>query len=110
MPEWYETFFGPPWPSGICDENTRVDTPVGERCAFCSEPIAEDDQGSFVGTGSGPAPMHRECSLRSAVGGIGHLTNHAYWCGEQGDPDGGLSARQSALMVWNWVADHGLPS
>lgn len=43
--------------------------------------------------------MHRECSLRSVMGGIGHLIAHDYWCTERHDPDAGLTYRQSALLV-----------
>jgi hypothetical protein len=111
----FGVFFGDAWPSGICDEGKQVPTPVGELCEMCAEPICEDDRGSFVGSLTGEegtwvprlAPVHRECSLRSALGGIGHLQNHAYWCGEMSDPDGGRGYRTSALMVWDWVAEHG---
>lgn len=47
--------------------------------------------------------VHPECMLRMALGGIGHLTDHAYWCGERKDPDMGLSFRESALAVDQWV-------
>jgi hypothetical protein len=78
---------------------------------MCGEPIEEQHQGSFIGALDGHlGPVHRECSLRSVLGGIGHLDNHGYWCKRQGDPDGGRSYRQSALLVWNWVADHGFPT
>jgi hypothetical protein len=45
--------------------------------------------------------------LRTALGGIGHLENHAYWCKEMHDPDGGRTLRQSALEVDEWVHRHG---
>jgi hypothetical protein len=50
-------------------------------------------------------PVHRECMLRTVMGGIGHLTDHAFWCNGQGDPDMGLSFRESALAVDQWVHD-----
>jgi hypothetical protein len=106
---FFGAFFGHPWPSGICDEGTQVATPVGERCAMCDELVEEGHQGSFIGTENGLAPVHKECSLRSVMGGIGHLTDHAHWCGEMHDPDGGHSYRHSALLVWQWVAQHGFP-
>lgn len=51
---------------------------------------------------------HRECALRSVIGGIGHLRDHALWCITRHDPDGGLSYRQSALEVDQWVTRHGI--
>jgi hypothetical protein len=106
----FGTFFGEPWPSGICDDGIQVETPVGEDCELCNEPIDPHHQGSFIGTEHGLAPMHKECSLRSVLGGIGHLDNHHYWCLGEHDPDAGYGYRRSALMVWDWVADHGFPT
>lgn len=67
-----------------------------EPCVLCdpdshySGPLTDDN-------------AHRECMLRSVSGGIGHLVAHPYWCVEQGDPDGGLTYRQSALLVARFV-------
>lgn len=114
----FGSFFGEAWPSGICDEGFQVETPVGEQCELCGEVVVPGDQGSFIGTMTGEegnlmvrlAPVHRECSLRSALGGIGHIQDHAYWCGQMRDPDGGRGFRTSALMVWDWVAERGFPT
>jgi hypothetical protein len=99
-------YFGEPWPSGICDDGQRVDTPAGERCLLCDEPIEADHQGSFVYDETGPRPVHQECSLRMVLGGIGHLEDHHRWCTGEGDPDGGRTYRQSALEVWAWAQSH----
>lgn len=95
-------FFGAPWPSGICDTGFRVSTPEDEPCGLCDEPIVEGQQGSFMN--GGQVPVHRECSLRSVLGGIGHHEDHQLWCVERRDPDGGRSYRQSALEVWSLIA------
>jgi hypothetical protein len=88
-----------------------VDTPVGFVCVLCEEPVGPDDQGSFMGTTEQPyfGPVHRECSLRGVLGGIGHLQNHLAFCVDKHDPDAGFSYRESALLVWSWVQDHGFP-
>ena len=94
-------FFGEPWPSGICEEGVQVDSPVGEECELCFVPIAEGDRGTFMGRITGQlGPVHRECSLRSVLGGYGHHVDHDHWCTGQHDPDGGLTYRASALAVW----------
>ena len=73
-------------------------------CLFCNEEVDDSDTAAFpVGTPEGPREAHRQCLLRSSIGGIGHLLAHKYWCGEMGDPDAGLTYRQSALMVQRWV-------
>lgn len=98
------SFFGDPWPSGICEYGQRVATPVGHPCAMCKEPIEAHHQGTFLGILSCYlTPVHRECSLRSVIGGIGHLEDCAKWCKELHDPDGGRSYRQSALEVWKRI-------
>ena len=68
------------------------------RCILCEEEI-------LPGQLRGPTnlPTHRECGLRSVLGGIGHLVDHQHWCIERRDPDGGLSYRESALMCATWV-------
>lgn len=61
-------------------------------CVLCSEPLV-GPSASVV------QPMHRSCALRSVMGGIGHHIAHDYWCVERGDPDAGLTYRQSARLV-----------
>lgn len=48
--------------------------------------------------------FHRECQLREVSGGIGHHIAHPYWCLQMHDPDGGLTRRQSALLVDEYIA------
>jgi hypothetical protein len=62
-------------------------------CVLCDEPMGFENSASSI------QPMHRACSLRNVVGGIGHLVAHPYWCIDQRDPDAGLTYRQSALLV-----------
>jgi hypothetical protein len=125
---FFGAYFGEPWPSGICDDGVRVTTPIGEPCSFCGEPMEEDDQGSFIGSyvrdredgsyiladdmeGARAmlVPQHKECGLRSVLGGIGHIEDHERWCKGVGDPDGGRSRRQSSIEVWFWVQVNGMP-
>lgn len=114
MSDELSPYFGEPWPSGICDYGIQVPTPVGVPCHLCDLLIEEDDRGSFIyalSTTAPPArlPVHRECSLRSVVGGIGHLMNHPLWCTCRHDPDAEMSYRESALAVWEYVRVHGVP-
>ena len=67
-------------------------------CVLCDEPMG--DQPSV----SRAQPMHRECVLRDALGGIGHLVAHEHWCLQKHDPDAGLTLRQSALLCDAFVA------
>jgi hypothetical protein len=87
-------------------------------CHLCGEktegPVIEHDDtdrprpDDLLPFGLG-AQAHRACLLRSVLGGIGHLTNHGYWCGEMKDPDAGMTFRQSSLGVWAFVHDEGVP-
>lgn len=107
-------YFGEAWPSGICDTGLPVPTPVGEECNWCQEKIVDGDRGTFIMNGSTGKfePVHRECSMRMVLGGIGHLEDHERWCtrDEHHDPDGGRTPRQSALEVWEWVQRNGFPT
>lgn len=105
-------YWGEPWPSGVCDEATQSNTyPLGEKCLLCGEVIVEGESGTYVnvmgtrgrlGSSVTTEPAHKECSLRSVLGGIGHHLNHSHFCQVLHDPDAGVSYRQSALLVW-WL-------
>jgi hypothetical protein len=73
-----------------------------EHCVLCGELLLADNRPC----GGGRAD--RICLLRSAVGGIGHLIDHDYWCLQRGDPDAGQGYRASALAVQLWIDQHGL--
>lgn len=74
------------------------EVPAGLVCMGCQEPIVQGENGCIYPTGFA---THRECSLRGAIGGIGHLVDHAFYCSGIG-PDAGLSYRESAKLVWEW--------
>lgn len=75
----------------------------GDPCLYCTEPL-DDGRGvryaTRVLTLEGERWVHSECGLRMVVGGIGHHLDHERWCNREGDPDGGRTSRESALMVW----------
>ena len=74
-----------------------------EVCPLCEEEIPGDatigHEARRLFTPEGPRYAHRVCMLRDAMGGIGHLIDHEYWCSQHGDPDGGLTRYQSAQLV-----------
>lgn len=68
-------------------------------CFHCNEPITpNEDRADIINMDA-----HRECALRSAVGGIGHLLDHAHFCHGELGPDAGLDYRTSALLVDVWI-------
>ena len=74
-------------------------------CPMCEHPVAQGDISPTTLWVDGKArDTHRSCMLRETIGGIGHLIAHDYWCSQYGDPDAGLSRRQSALLVDAYVA------
>lgn len=81
-----------------------------DLCPLCEELVSVFDlpDAQRVGGLGGNRMAHRECLLREVLGGIGHLENHAYWCNEMHDPDGGRTFRQSGLEVDAWVRKHGV--
>ena len=66
-------------------------------CALCNESMGDETSAEDT------TPAHRACVLRSVMGGIGHLIAHDYWCTQYHDPDAGLTYRQSALLVDEFV-------
>lgn len=73
-------------------------------CWHCNEPILEGEDRADIIT----MDVHRECSLRSVIGGIGHLIDHAHFCHGPLGPDAGLDYRTSALLVDVWVHRKGV--
>ena len=97
-----QQFFGKPWGNIGSLANVRdeqVPAPVGEKCMFCLVPVREGDQGLVNYAG---VPQHRECGMRSALGGIGHQVDHEHYCEGELGTDAGLSYRDSSLLVWDW--------
>lgn len=123
-------WFGEPWPSGIClktDPETgeeihpwewnydmRVDTPLGVECTWCSEQVVEGDRGQMIPSlGAKGAyqigAQHRECGLRMVLGSYKHLTGNCPGDGScHSEPDEGMSLREDAIAVWDWVQVHGV--
>jgi hypothetical protein len=78
------------------------------NCPLCDESTTGRDTRPLWGVNGMRQYAHRECLLRTVMGGIGHLEDHAYWCVEMHDPDGGRTRWQSALEVDAWIAAHGV--
>ncbi len=73
-------------------------------CYLCRETITPFEERADIVT----MDAHRECSLRSALGGIGHLIDHGHFCRGELGPDAGLDYRTSALLVDVWVTRKGV--
>lgn len=81
-----------------------IEPPLDTPCVMCGEEgFYHDLAPAPVFTEGGPKPAHRTCMLREVIGGIGHLIAHEYWCVQKHDPDAGLTRRQSALLVAEYV-------
>lgn len=52
-------WFGKSWGAPACDPDDHRPTPVGEACAYCDGPIADDAQGVLI-----PHLDHERASLR----------------------------------------------
>jgi hypothetical protein len=64
-------FFGQRWDAPRVDGAAQVDTPAGEPCLHCDEPIADGDRGLLMPVRSTDRveirPVHLECDLRSTL-------------------------------------------
>jgi hypothetical protein len=114
-------WFGQPWWSFVCyDETGRLieemhkPFPAGENCLYCDEPLDEaaGDSGQAMpfAPADGPAQVrhvHKECQLLQALGPVAHLERACRCFGGHGSGAPGLTARQEAIAVWEWVQQHG---
>ncbi len=102
MMRWFGRAYGAPYEAD-CE---HIPTPVGVACLWCSEPIAEGDDGVTAGvldtatmTAPREVPQHYECHLRAIVGGVMHQLGRCTCCG---GPDGlapdpeGMTKREGA--------------
>lgn len=75
-------------------------------CPLCREIIRDgEDTRPMNGIDHG---AHRECLLRSVVGSIEHLEMGPHGVGECHKHDRGLTYRQNALLVDEWVTKNGI--
>lgn len=75
-------------------------------CPFCEEPVLEtDDARAINGIERG---AHRECLLRTVMGSIEHLTMGPHTIGACNENDRGLTYRENARLVDQWVTEHGV--
>lgn len=106
-------FFGEPWPSGVCAGGVQVETPVGYPCKLCSHAVIDGDQGWYIGAVeliedkpmATQGPAHRECVLRSTMGGPLHLQKRCS-CYGGANHDSGMTFREEALWVWEYVTSN----
>jgi hypothetical protein len=85
------------WDAPVTDGAEWIDVPTHETCMHCRLSFEAGDNGAIMPTGYA---QHRECALRSVLGGIGHLVDHDRYCHGEAGPDAGLSYRASALLAW----------
>jgi hypothetical protein len=84
----------------------RKPFPGGESCLYCGEPFDEaaGDSGQATpclradGT-TEIAHVHKECQLRSVVGGLAHLEGRCSCHGGTTETPG-MTARQEAVEIW----------
>jgi hypothetical protein len=120
-------WWGEPWPSGVClkqDENgadilpyewdwdMNVPVPLGEKCFDCGDEIKEGDQGQRMPYGGSDGlrivNSHKECLLRNVMGPLAHLEKRCRCYGGTDHDTPGLTKRQEAQAVWNWIKEHGI--
>lgn len=94
-------FFGDPWDAPIVDyAHSQGETPVGEKCLYCEEAIAEGDRGWYTAVLSAGEPrlayVHAECEILG-------ISGHSYGvcsCNGYGHD------RAAAQLLWQRVGEH----
>lgn len=94
------------WDAPATDGAEWIPVPTDRSCVYCGEQFREGDGGAIMEWGGA---QHKECSLRAVMGGIGHHVNHARYCKGELGPDGGLTYRQSAWLVWGHLTGSRAP-
>lgn len=109
--------FGRIWDNLAAKEDfAEIETPIGELCTRCGEPIGAGDSGVTMMTfddklSGSELPQHHACFLRNFVGGVNHLLGTCICCGGTDDPDPpGLTTRQAAEAAARQFAISGMRS
>lgn len=95
-------------------ELDRIDTPVGEKCIFCEEPIVEGDVGvvmPFLGVDeeTNIVPQHKECVLRGIFGSVGHQKKTCSCFGGTEEDPPGMTKREAAKAAAKLAGDLPMP-
>lgn len=91
------------WDAPVTDGAQWLDeAPTDLTCMGCQEHFRPGDNGAIMPNGFA---QHRECALRTSMGGIGHLVDHARYCHGELGTDAGLSHRLSSILVWRTFVD-----
>ena len=85
-------------------------------CAWCDEPIGPTEPYDRIrhvtAQGATWAYRHRECAMRSVIGGLNHLRGRCHCCGGDAPPDPAHlsrreAARQACVEWWRRQESHG---
>jgi hypothetical protein len=110
-------WFGKAYGAAYEYDSPRVDTPVGEHCAWCDEAMAEIDTGVimfFIETDVSVAPRqvpyHYECHMRRLIGGVNHQLHLCFCPGCAGvlppDPTSMTRREAASAAVDHWHKAH----
>lgn len=85
----------------ICSMVEHAETPVGEACSWCEEPIAAGESGLLIvhldNGGARLRPFHEECQARTIIGSIAHIEGRCGCFGGTDDgPPEGMTKREEA--------------
>lgn len=102
---WFGKAYGAPYEA----DTPHADTPVGELCWRCDEPIGPDDSGLLIPHWGGADrgswhPYHYDCHMRGIIGGLNHLRGSCTCCGGTEPPDPPnmtkREAASAAVALW----------
>jgi len=87
-------YFGPEYARNPWEEH--IPAPTGAPCSYCEDLIEEHDIGTVDQDGS---VWHYECSIRAAVGSVGHQAQEcSCYDGVDDDPPG-LTRHEAAIAA-----------
>jgi hypothetical protein len=97
------TWFGASWDAPLNEGCAHQQTPVGQSCLRCDEPIEQWASGVVMScvtmAGTTRRPQHLECFIRGGVGSVGHLRGRCSCYGGTEEDPPGLTKRQAALAA-----------
>lgn len=102
-------WFGESWGAPACEPEWHAETPVGQLCLMCKEPVLAGHQGVlmpfFDGERATIVPEHLDCLMRSV---LPHGPDCPRCCGlnrDQHEPDCGYWNGSAPACTCKWADD-----
>jgi hypothetical protein len=104
-------WFGKPGTGAAFAGCEQTETPVGDLCRHCHEPINEGEDGWLIPSidyGAAELAFHHACHLRQIIGSVAHQQRRcSCYGGTASGEEDGMTRREGAEAALRYFEGHG---